>query len=229
MYEKSSSWCNKPRPKTFKFDASTIKSALEFVLGHSYFSVGTVCYQQCIGIPIGIDCAPPIANLALFRNEYEHMVKLLKSNYRRATKFNGCFRLMDDISSINSDGVFEESIPSIYPATLALKKENEGYLIADILDLTVELNVDSHNFGYKLFDKRDKFKFKIVNYPDLCSNISSNCCYGVVKSELKRFAKLSSKFSEFVSRKNILFRKLIDKGYIKRKLDSIFHSVSFKN
>ena len=136
---------------------------------------------------------------------------------------------MDDISSINSDGAFEESIPSIYPAALALKKENEGHIMADILDLTVELNVDSHNFGYKLYDKRDKFKFTIVNYPDLCGNISSNCCYGVVKSELKRFAKLSSKFSEFVKRKNILFRKLMDKGYLERKLDSIFHSISFKS
>jgi hypothetical protein len=229
VYEKSGSWCNKPRSTTFKFDASTLKSALEFVLGHSYFSVGTVCYQQSIGIPIGIDCAPPIANLTLFRYEYEHMVKLLKSNYRRATKFNGCFRLMDDISSINSDGAFEESIPSIYPAALALKKENEGHIMADILDLTVELNVDSHNFGYKLYDKRDKFKFKIVNYPDLCGNISSNCCYGVVKSELKRFAKLSSKFSEFVKRKNILFGKLMDKGYLERKLESIFRSISFKS
>jgi len=229
VYEKSGSWCNKPRSTTFKFDASALKTALEFVLEHSYFSVGTVCYQQSIGIPIGIDCAPPIANLTLFRYEYGHMAKLLKSDYRRATKFNGCFRLMDDISSINSDGVFEESIPQIYPASLALKKENEGHNVADILDLTVELSVDSHSFGYKLYDKRDKFKFNIVNYPDLCGNISSNCCYGVVKSELKRFAKLSSKFSEFVKRKNILFEKLINKSYSEIKLNRIFNSISFKN
>ena len=117
VYEKSSSWSNKPKSDTFKFDASTLKSSLKFVLEHSYFSVGSLCYQQCIGIPIGVDCAPPVANLTLFRYEYEYIARLLKSDYRRAIKFTGCFRLMDDISSINSDAVFEEDISSIYPTS----------------------------------------------------------------------------------------------------------------
>ena len=66
MYEKSSSWTNKPHAQTFKFDASSLKSSLKFVLENSYFSVGSVCYQQCIGVPIGVNCAPAIANLTLF-------------------------------------------------------------------------------------------------------------------------------------------------------------------
>ena len=140
--------------------------------------------QQCIGIPIGVDCAPPIANLTLFRYEYEYMGRLLKSDYGRAMKFNGCFRLMDDISAINSDGVFENDISEIYPSSLDLKKENVGIQSANILDLTVDLDFDTRKFTYKLYDKRDKFKFKIVNYPDICGNISMQCCYGVVKSEL---------------------------------------------
>ena len=113
-----------------------MKDSLKFILEHSYFSVGSVGYQQCIGVPIGVDCAPAIANLTLFRYEYEYMAKLLRSNYRRALKFNGSFRLMDDISSINSDGVFQEDIPLIYPASLELKKENDGNTSANILDLT---------------------------------------------------------------------------------------------
>ena len=196
------------------FDAATLKVSLKFVLEHSYFSVGSLCYQQCIGVPIGVDCAPAIANLTLFRYEYEYMGKLLKSNYRRALKFNGSFRLMDDISSINGDGTFHEDIPLIYPATLELKKENEGNVAANILDLTVELNELSHTFVFKLYDKRDKFKFNIVNYPDLGGNIAKACGYGVVKSELKRYAKLSSKFFDFNIRRNLLFNKLLQKGYI---------------
>ena len=62
----------------------------------------------------------------------------------------------------------------------------------------------------------------------MCGNISSKCCYGVVKSELKRYAKLSSKFSEFIERKNILFHKLADKGYLIDKLKSIFNTIKFK-
>ena len=218
---------SKPRDTTFKFDASTLKSSLKFVVEHSYFSVGSVSFKQLIGIPIGVDCAPPVANLTLFRYEYQYMNRLLRSDYRRALRFNGCFRLMDDISVINSDGIFEEDVSSIYPASLELKKENDGNESANILDLTVNLDVNCHKFTYKLFDKRDKFKFKIVNYPDICSNISMKCCYGVVKSELKRYIKLSSNFSDYIDRKNILLDKLLAKGYSSSRFDSIFHSLDF--
>ena len=120
-------------------------------MDHSYFSVGCVGFQQCIGIPIGVDCAPPIANLTLFRYEYEYMAKLLKYNYRRALKSNGTFRKVDDISSINSDEVFEEDISKIYPSSLELTKENdEGNISADILDLTVELGAHSRKFSYMI-------------------------------------------------------------------------------
>lgn len=45
---------------------------------------------------------------------------------------------MDDISSVNSDGVFEKDISKIYPSSLELTKENDGNTSVDILDLTVE-------------------------------------------------------------------------------------------
>ena len=115
VYEKSGSWSNKPHANTFKFDAESLKSTLKFVIEHSYFSVGDVCYQQSVGVPIGVSCAPPIANLTLFWYKYDYMNKLLKTDYRRAIMFYGCYRLMDDISSINRDGVFEEATPFIYP------------------------------------------------------------------------------------------------------------------
>ena len=96
------------------------------------------------------------------------MAKLLKSNYRRALEFNGRFRKVDDMSSINSDGVFKEDISKICPSYLELTKENdEGNISADILDLTVELGAHSRKFSYKLYDKRDKHKFSIANCPDL--------------------------------------------------------------
>ena len=225
VYDKTSSWSNKPRPGTFKFDSVSLKACLRFILTNSYFAVGSVVYQQCIGIPIGIDCAPAIANLTLFRYEYDYISRLVKSNYRRALKFNGTFRLMDDISSINSDGVFQQDISLIYPSSLELKKENEGDISANILDLNVEL--DNHTFSYKLYDKRDKFPFQIVNYPDLRGNIAKVCGHGVVKSELKRYSKLSSKFCYYLDRKKVLFCKVLKKGYSLLKIEQIFDSIHF--
>ena len=133
---------------------------------------------------------------------------------------------MDDISSMNGDGVFNVDRDIIYPASLQLKKENQGEIAADILDLSIKLN-QNNLFSYKLFDKRDHFKFDIVNYPDLSGNISANCGYGVVKSELKRYAKLSSHFSDFIERKRLLMEKLGKKHYAANRLASISRSVRF--
>ena len=102
---------------------------------------------------------------------------------------------------------------------------NYGNISADILDLTVELEADSRKFGYKLYDKRDKFKFSIVNYPDLGGNIAKACGYGVAKSELKRYSRLSSKFSDFLNRKKLLFDKVLSKGYVLDRLNQIYNSV----
>ena len=225
VYNKSAGWSAKPRSSTFAFDIDTLKSSIKFLLDNSYFSIGNLCFRQIIGIPIGVDCAPALANLTLFRYEYDYISRLVKSDYRRALKSNGCFRLMDDISSINGDGVFNIDRDIIYPTSLKLKKENEGEISADILDLSISLN--GGLFSYKLFDKRDHFKFDIVNYPDLNGNISSNCGYGVVKSELNRYAKLSSNFSDFAHRRHVLIQKLLGKGYEQSKLAAITRSVRF--
>ena len=74
---------------------------------------------------------------------------------------------------------------------------------------------------YKLYDKRDSFKFEIGSYPDLSGNISADCGYGVVKSELKRYAKLSSNFSDYKFRKDLLFNKLSSKHYNTDRIENI--------
>ena len=38
----------------------------------SYIKVGNIVYRQTIGRPMGIDCAPQLANLFLFHYEYSY-------------------------------------------------------------------------------------------------------------------------------------------------------------
>ena len=55
-----------------------------------------------------MDPGPFIANLTLFYYEYKHLDRLYKIDYFSAKRLNNTFRLIDDITSINSDGVFQE-------------------------------------------------------------------------------------------------------------------------
>ena len=62
----------------------------------------------------------------------------IKTDYRRAQALINTFRQIDDISTLNSDCVFQELSCEIYPSSLILNKENANYnVFSDILDLYI--------------------------------------------------------------------------------------------
>jgi hypothetical protein len=54
------------------------------------------------------------------------------------------------------------------------------------LDLYLEFD-DSGQISTKIYDKRDDFNFKIINFPNMCSNIPASPAYGVYISQLIRY------------------------------------------
>ncbi|KAK3100068.1 hypothetical protein FSP39_014237 [Pinctada imbricata] len=72
----------------------------------------------------------------------------------------------------------------------------------------------------KLYDKRDDFNFSITNFPFLSSNIPSSPAYGVFISQLIRYARASTKYTDFVLRARRLSDKLLSQGYACDRLTS---------
>ena len=70
----------------------------------------------------------------------------------------------------------------------------------------------------KIYDKRDDFNFKIINFPNMCSNIPASPSYGVYISQLIRYARASSNYSDFLKRHFHLRNRLLDQGYKKIRL-----------
>ena len=103
-----------------------------------------------------------MAHLTLWYFKNKFLDRTYKSKYYIVKKLNKTFRLIDDITTLNSDGYLEEYYKLIYPATLILNKENEVYTSAYVLDLEITINKD--NFLSKVYDKRDSFKFDIVQF-----------------------------------------------------------------
>ena len=52
----------------------------------------------------------------------------------------------------------------------------------------------------EVYDKRDYFNFKIVNFPFLCSNITSGPANGVYISQLVYIGRICSDYSSFALR-----------------------------
>ena len=83
---------------------------------------------------------------------------------------------------------------------------------ASFLDIYLEFD-DSGQISTEIYDKRDDFNFKIINFPNMCSNIPASPAYGVYISQLIRYARASSNYSDFLKRHPHLRNKLLDQGY----------------
>ena len=98
---------------------------LTFLLDNNFFfGFGTKLYRQVVGIPMGTNCAPPIANLFLFCFERDFMMSL--SDDKQADvidAFNTSSRYLEDILNINNV-YFDNMVSQIYPSKLQLNKAN---------------------------------------------------------------------------------------------------------
>ena len=128
--------------------------------------------------------------------------------------------------SINNPS-FARWLPSIYPPELEIKETTETSCSASFLDLHLEYDTSGH-LSTKIYDKRDDFNFKIINFPYMCSNIPSSPAYGVYISQLIRYARASSKYSDFIERHRYLRDRLLDQGYEEIRLKRSLSKFCFR-
>lgn len=202
-------WSDVPSTK-HSLTEDTLIEYVEYLIDNIYVNVGNTVYRQCVGIPMGTDCAPLLANLFLFFYEYKYMRNLMKNNIFEARKFNYTMRYIDDLLVLNNN-TFENSIRDIYPAELQLKKTTENPSALSYLDIFI--TIDNGKYSTKLYDKRDSFNFDIVNFPDMGSNIPSKPAYGVYISQLVRIGRICSFYSQFCERHYILTSRLVHQGF----------------
>ena len=138
-----------------------------------FIEVGTKIFQRVIGIPMGIDCAPLVADLFLF--SFEFMKIQISNDLPLARKFNRTFRYIDDLLTLNNPG-FCTFIDQIYPKELKLKRTTEGSDNCSYLDLKISIEA-----GTDLYDKREPLSLKllifliwIVIYPQHQHTVSSS-------------------------------------------------------
>ena len=97
-----------------------------------------IIVRQTIGIPMGTDCAPQLANLFLFHYEYLYMKNLMRDNLCMAKQFSNTVRYIDDLLTLNNSN-FEEEITNIYPSELTLKRTSESDTKLSYLDISISI------------------------------------------------------------------------------------------
>ena len=121
-------------------------------------------FRQVTGIPVGSNCAPLLADLFLHSYENEFLDNMIRSGHRRLTRsFNLCYRYIDDLIVFNNRECLD-CLKKIYPSQLTIKKDNNSNHLADEFDLTFIIH-SGGKLSTRLYDKRDDFDFRIVNFP----------------------------------------------------------------
>ena len=204
-----------------KYTANDICKMIGFLVDNIYVRFGGQLFQRMVGIPMGTNCAPLLADLFLYSCENEFVDKLIKEGKRKlARKFNLSYCYIGDLIFFNNKR-FKEFISDIYAKELIISETTESTSIASYLDLLF-IRDKSNNIMTKLYDKRDAFGFHIVNFPFMSSNIPSAPAYGVYASQLICYARCCSNYSDFLLRHRALVIRLPSQGYKVNHLSNTF-------
>ena len=182
--------------------------ALIYLLDNIYIRFGTKLYRQIVGIPMGTNCAPLVADLFLFCYERDFMTSLSDVKQTEIIEaFKSTSRYLDDLLNIDNP-YFEGMVNRIYPPELQLNNANTSDAEAPFLDL--HLSISNGFVSSKIYDKRDDFDFDVVNFPYLDVDVPRSTSYRVYISQLIRFA---SHVADFNARNKSLTAKLLQQGY----------------
>ena len=204
-----------------KYSEDDIIKMLEFLVDNIFVVFAGKVFQQIVGIPMGTNCAPLLADIFLYSYEAEYIQSLLSTGKKQlASRFNFTYRYIDDVLSINNPE-FENYLGQMYPVELEIKDTTESNTSASYLDLLLSIG-RNRQLHTSIYDKRDDFNFHITNFPFLSSNIPTSPAYGVFISQLIRYARACSSYGCFILRATRLSNKLLEQGYVKERLKSSF-------
>ena len=202
-------WVTRKSKVGLTFDKNSFKDAIKYLMENCFFTLGEKLFRQIIGIPMGSDPAPFMANLFLYFYESKWIRNVKKSNIQRARRFCNTFRFIDDLFAINDHGEFERSFREIYPPELELKKEHSGDVVS-FLDLSIRK--EDRKFSFGLYDKRDGFPFAIVRMPFSTSNIPSQMFYSCIGAEILRIGRTSSVITNFINPSKSFLCRMFKQG-----------------
>ena len=132
-----------------KYTKEDIIRMLEFLVDNIFVVFAEKVFQQLIGIPMGANCAPLVADIFLYSYETEFIQSLLSTKRKRlASQFNFTYRYIDDVLLSINNPDFENNLGQMYPPELEIKDTTESNTSASYLDLLPSIGRDGqlHTF-----------------------------------------------------------------------------------
>ena len=184
---------------------------LGFLINNTFITIGKSVFKQRVGIPMGTNCAPQLANLYLFSYEFEFAQEQRRlGNIATMKKMARSHRYIDDLLNVNWP---DFDAAAIYPPALSLNCTMKGKEV-DFLDVTISR--DRKGWHTSLY--RKPISLTAPRCPPLMSELSEQCKYGVVTSQLHRFSRRCNRLKNFWNSTFNLLDHMVKAGYEVRRL-----------
>ena len=136
-----------------KYSEDDIIKMLEFLVDNMLVVFAGKVFQQIVGISMGTNCPPLLADIFLCTYEAE-FIRLCSQRERNSISVQSQ-RYIDDVLSINKSE-FEIYLGKMYPAELEIKDITESITSASYLDLSIGRDGQLHP---SIYDKSRWFQF----------------------------------------------------------------------
>jgi hypothetical protein len=210
-------WVERKQSKGLNIDSDTAKRMVSLLIDNIYVTVGSRAFRQVIGIPMGTDCAPYLANLYLYARERSWLENRYRAaDWKTLQHFKYCSRFIDDLNTFNNADMIERHSSEIYGG-LQLKKESApDSKSAHFLE--VDMLVQGNFVHTGLYDKRDAFDFRVVTFPTLPANQDPVASHGLIIAQLIRYARVTDTPTALLHRSRMLTDRLLDQGFYRQLL-----------
>jgi len=187
---------------------STLKKAITDLINSSYILMNNQIFQQVIGIGMGHETSPPMADLYLHMKERKFIDKFRSTYGDRVVasarnNFQSYARYLDDLFFPEQD----LSRPHDWFPTyldyggLQLKITHEGKNVK-FIGITTTVSPRTNETGgdiqFTIFDKQRGFNFPVIRYPSWHTNCPSFVLSGCILGVLTRSLCLTSRTTDFI-------------------------------
>jgi hypothetical protein len=211
------------------YTRETLQDAVRFLIDNIFSVNGGELLRQVLGIPMGTNCAPLLANLYLYWYESRFIDKMFALDASLAQAFHMTFRYIDDVlSADNPHWSHYSSLPwedgGIYPRALVLNVTtlDGGRRVQYVGTTITSVQPTKQAFHIDVFNKRSEFPFAVRLYPHMSSLIPTSIPYGVFIGQLHRFAEICSTANGFLRQALSTAAILLERGCKQTRLVQCF-------
>ena len=126
-------------PKSYiVFNKSNLVECINYLIDNAFVVFNNNVYRQVIGIPMGTNSGPHVANIYLHQYEHEYFRLLFdRGKNDLLARLEFVFRFQDDLISFNDHGLLQDSLCEIYPPVMIVNNTNISACKSNFLDMTI--------------------------------------------------------------------------------------------